>query len=54
MIHVYIEPVSAVVIAAVLLGESLTIVQALGAALTFAAVWIASTRAAPGLPEATT
>jgi drug/metabolite transporter (DMT)-like permease len=54
MIHVYIEPVSAVVIAAVLLGESLTIVQALGAALTFAAVWIASTRAAPGLPAATT
>ena len=45
MVYVYVEPVSAVVIAALLLGESLTAVQALGAALTFAAVWLASTRA---------
>jgi len=50
MIYVYVEPVSAVVIAAVLLGESLTVVQALGAALTFSAVWIASTRA-PSAPD---
>jgi drug/metabolite transporter (DMT)-like permease len=45
MIYVYLEPVSAVVIAAMLLGESLSAIQALGAASTFVAVWIASTRA---------
>jgi drug/metabolite transporter (DMT)-like permease len=36
--------VSAVAIAAVLLGEALSAVRALGAALTFAAVWIAAER----------
>lgn len=50
MVYVYVEPVSAVVIAAVLLGESLSAVQALGAAVTFAAVWIASTRG-PSAPD---
>lgn len=44
MVYVYLEPVSAVVIAAVLLGESLSAVQAAGALLTFAGVWLASDR----------
>ena len=42
MVYVYLEPVSAVVIAAILLGESLSPVQAAGALLTFAGVWLAS------------
>ncbi len=42
MVYVYLEPVSAVVIAAILLGESLSAVQAAGALLTFAGVWLAS------------
>jgi len=42
MVYVYLEPVSAVVIAALLLGESLSAVQAAGALLTFAGVWLAS------------
>jgi drug/metabolite transporter (DMT)-like permease len=42
MVYVYLEPVSAVLIAAVLLGESLSAVQAGGALLTFAGVWLAS------------
>jgi drug/metabolite transporter (DMT)-like permease len=42
MVYVYLEPVSAVAIAAVLLGESLSIVQAAGAALALAGVWLAS------------
>ncbi len=42
MLYVYVEPVSAVMIAAVLLGESLTLLQGLGAALTFVALWIAA------------
>lgn len=49
MIYVYVEPLSAVVIAALRLGESLSLLQALGAGLTFVALWIASaprTRAA--------
>ena len=41
MAYVYLEPVSAVLIAAVLLGESLHPIQALGALLTFAGVWLA-------------
>jgi len=44
MVYVYLEPVSAVVIAAILLGESLSVVQAAGALLTFAGVWLASDR----------
>lgn len=44
MLYVYVEPVSAVMIAAVLLGESLTLLQGLGAALTFVALWIAPRR----------
>lgn len=45
MVYVYLEPVSAVVIAAILLGESLSPIQAAGAVLTFAGVWLASDRA---------
>jgi drug/metabolite transporter (DMT)-like permease len=44
MVYVYLEPVSAIVIAAVLLGESLSAGQAVGALLTFAGVWLASDR----------
>jgi probable blue pigment (indigoidine) exporter len=46
MIYVYLEPVSAVVIAAILLGESLSAAQAAGALLTLAGVWLASESAA--------
>ncbi len=42
MIYVYLQPVSAVGIAAVLLGESLSPVQAVGASLTLVGVWLAS------------
>lgn len=42
MLYAYLEPVSAVVIAAVLLGESLTMLQAAGAVLTFAGLWRAA------------
>ncbi len=42
MIYVYLEPVSAVVIAAVLLGEALSPIQGVGALLTFAGVALAS------------
>jgi drug/metabolite transporter (DMT)-like permease len=51
MVYVYLEPVSAVVFAAVLLGESLSIVQAVGALLTFAGVWLASGPAGAGSPQ---
>src|SRR5579864_1382885 len=42
MVYVYLEPVSAVVIASLLLGESFSMLQAAGAVLTFAGVWLAS------------
>ncbi|HET7265737.1 MAG TPA: DMT family transporter [bacterium] len=42
MVYVYLEPISAVIIAAVVLGETLTLVQAAGALLTFAGVSLAS------------
>jgi drug/metabolite transporter (DMT)-like permease len=42
MIYVYLEPISAVVIAAALLGESLSSIQAVGALLAFIGVWLAS------------
>jgi drug/metabolite transporter (DMT)-like permease len=42
MVYVYLEPVSAVAIATVLLGETLTPIQIPGALLTFAGVWLAS------------
>ncbi len=42
MVYVYLEPVSAVLIAAALLGERLAPGQLVGAALTFAGVWLAS------------
>jgi len=40
MVYLYLEPVSAVVIAAILLGESFGAVQLMGALLTFSAVWL--------------
>jgi probable blue pigment (indigoidine) exporter len=42
IVYVYFEPVSAVIIEALLLGESLSAVQAAGALLTFAGVRLAS------------
>ncbi len=42
MLYTYIEPVSAVVIAAILLGEAPSPLQGLGALLAFAGVWLAS------------
>ena len=44
MVYAYLEPVSAVIIAAVLLGETLRPIQAAGALLTFAGVWLGSGR----------
>jgi drug/metabolite transporter (DMT)-like permease len=42
MIYVYLEPISAVVIAAALLGEALSPLQAVGALLTVLGVWLGS------------
>ena len=42
MVYVYLEPISAVVIAAIVLGETMTFVQAAGALLTLVGVWFAS------------
>jgi drug/metabolite transporter (DMT)-like permease len=42
MLYVYLEPVAALVIAAVLLGESFNLVQAGGALLTLLGVWWAA------------
>ena len=42
MVYVYLEPVSAVVIAAIVLGESLSSLAAVGACFTLAGVWLAS------------
>jgi drug/metabolite transporter (DMT)-like permease len=42
MIFLYVEPISAVVIAALVLGESLSIVQMVGAVMTFAGLWYAA------------
>jgi drug/metabolite transporter (DMT)-like permease len=42
MIYVYLEPVSAVVIAAALLGEALRPIQAVGALCTFVGITLAS------------
>jgi drug/metabolite transporter (DMT)-like permease len=44
MVYVYLEPISAVLIAAVLLGEALQPVQAVGALLTFVGVGLASSQ----------
>jgi drug/metabolite transporter (DMT)-like permease len=41
MVYVYLEPVSAVLLAAALLGETLRPAQAVGALCTFAGVWLA-------------
>ncbi len=48
MIYVYLEPVSAVIIAAAVLGEALSPPQAAGALLAFAGIWCASARRPPG------
>jgi drug/metabolite transporter (DMT)-like permease len=48
MLYIYLEPVSAVVIAAVLLGEVLRPIQAVGALLTFAGVGLGSSQEQPG------
>ena len=42
MVYAYLEPVSAVVISAIVLGESLSAIQAAGALLTLTGVWMAS------------
>ena len=42
MPYAYLEPVSAVVLAAIILGESLAAFQAVGAVLTLIGVWLAS------------
>jgi len=42
MAYLYLEPVSAVVLAALLLGESLSAQQALGAIIAFIGVWLAA------------
>ncbi len=42
MVYAYVEPLSAVVVAAVVLGETASAVQLLGALVTFAGVWLAS------------
>jgi len=44
MIYTYLEPISATVIAAALLGESLSFIQGGGAVLTFVGMWYASGR----------
>jgi drug/metabolite transporter (DMT)-like permease len=44
MVYVYLEPISAVLIAAALLGEALQPLQAVGALLTFAGVGLASSQ----------
>jgi len=42
MIYLYVEPISAVALAALILGESLSIVQMAGAVMTFAGLWYAA------------
>jgi drug/metabolite transporter (DMT)-like permease len=42
MPYAYLEPVSAVIIAAIILGESLSAIQAAGGLLTLVGVWLAS------------
>lgn len=44
MVYVYLEPISAVVIAAIVLSETLSPMQAAGAVVTFIGVWLASSR----------
>lgn len=42
MLYAYLEPVSAVVVAALVLGETFSVQQGVGALLAFAGVWLAS------------
>jgi DME family drug/metabolite transporter len=52
MLYTYVEPCSAVVVSALVLGETLGLKQGVGAALAFAGVWLASTRSsAPPLED---
>jgi drug/metabolite transporter (DMT)-like permease len=51
MLYTYIEPCSAAVVAALVLGETLTLSEGVGAALAFAGIWLASARAETS-PEA--
>ena len=46
MPYTYLEPVSAVVIAAIILGETLSAIQAAGTVLTLIGVWLGSESAA--------
>jgi drug/metabolite transporter (DMT)-like permease len=50
MVYAYLEPVSAVVIAALLLGEALSLPQVVGALVTFAGIWLASERRPQAVP----
>jgi len=52
MLYTYVEPCSAVVVAALVLGETLGPSQAIGAALAFAGIWLASARFEAPLPPA--
>ncbi len=47
MIYVYLEPISAVILAALLLGEPFSLLQGFGAVLTFVALWVARPRDVP-------
>ena len=42
MPYTYLEPVSAVLIAAIILGESLSVIQVAGGLLALVGVWLAS------------
>ena len=53
MLYTYVEPCSAVVVAALVLGETLGLSQGAGAMLAFAGIWLASTRAGASQPAAT-
>lgn len=44
MLYTYIEPCSAALVAALVLGETLTLSEGVGAALAFAGIWLASAR----------
>ena len=50
MLYTYVEPCSAVVVAALVLGETLGPSQGFGAGLAFAGIWLASSRAGAPLP----
>ena len=51
MLYTYIEPCSAALVAALVLGETLNLSEGVGAALAFVGIWLASARPQPA-PEA--